>query len=236
MFDTKFSINSFPKILSVAPETIILSIIATIIGLILAIFIVIVRERKIRVLEPIAAVYVSFIRGTPIIVQLYVVYYGLPQLLVALRNMGLNTTTNGLPVMLIAILAYSFNASANISESIRSAYHSVNYQQYEAAVTVGMKPTRAMTRIVIPQLITNLIPNFSNLFLDLIKDTAIVYNIGIVEIMAKANILSSLGFKYVETYLDALIIYIIICWIFAKLFQLLEVFSRKRVSHTQEFI
>ncbi|KRK47733.1 ABC transporter permease component [Secundilactobacillus kimchicus JCM 15530] len=236
MFDTRFAINSFPKILSVAPETIILSIIATIIGLILAIFIVIVRERKIRVLEPIAAVYVSFIRGTPIIVQLYVVYYGLPQLLVALRNMGLNTTTNGLPVMLIAILAYSFNASANISESIRSAYHSVNYQQYEAAVTVGMKPTRAMTRIVIPQLITNLIPNFSNLFLDLIKDTAIVYNIGIVEIMAKANILSSLGFKYVETYLDALIIYIIICWIFAKLFQLLEVFSRKRVSHTQEFI
>lgn len=104
MFDTRFAINSFPKILSVAPETIILSIIATIIGLILAIFIVIVRERKIRVLEPIAAVYVSFIRGTPIIVQLYVVYYGLPQLLVALRNMGLNTTTNGLPVMLIAIL------------------------------------------------------------------------------------------------------------------------------------
>ncbi|MEE8824601.1 putative amino-acid permease protein YxeN [Lentilactobacillus sunkii] len=236
MFDFKFAINSFPKILSVAPTTIILSVIATIIGLILAILIVIIRERKIKVFDSIAAVYVSFIRGTPIIVQLYVVYYGLPQLLVALRSMGINTKTNGLPVMLIAILAYSFNASANISESIRSAYHSVDYQQYEAAVTVGMKPTRAMTRIVIPQLITNFIPNFSNLFLDLVKDTAIVYNIGIVEIMAKANILSALGFKYIETYLDALIIYVSICWIFAKLFQIFEVVARKYISHTQELI
>lgn len=236
MFDFRFAINSFPKILSVAPTTIVLSIIATLIGLILAILIVIIRERKIKVLDSIAAIYVSFIRGTPIIVQLYVVYYGLPQLLVALRGMGINTNSNGLPVILIAILAYSFNASANISESIRSAYHSVDYQQYEAAVSVGMKPTRAMTRIVVPQLITNLIPNFSNLFLDLIKDTAIVYNIGIVEIMAKANIMSSLGFKYIETYLDALIIYVFICWFFAKLFQIFEVIARKRISHTQEFV
>lgn len=231
MFDSKFAINSFPKILSVVPTTIVLSAVATVIGLVLAILMVIIRERKIKVLDSIVAVYVSFIRGTPIIVQLYVVYYGLPQLILAIRGMSFNTTSNGLPTMLIAVLAYSLNASANISESIRSAYHSVDYQQYEAAVTVGMRPARAMTRIVIPQLITNFITNFSNLFLDLVKDTAIVYNIGIVEIMAKANILSSLGFKYIETYLDALIIYVSICWIFAKLFYVIEVITRKSVTH-----
>lgn len=87
-----------------------------------------------------------------------------------------------------------------------------------------------MTQIVVPQLITNLIPNFTNIFLDLIKDTALIYNIGLVEIMGQANIVSSLGFKYLETYTDALIIYIIICWIFAKVFQLIETRLRRRYA------
>lgn len=236
MFDSKFAINSFPKILAVAPTTIYLAIIATLIGFLVAILIVIVRERQIKFLNPIVATLVSFIRGTPIIVQMYVVYYGLPQLLVTLRGMGFDTNPNGLSAMVIAISAYSLNASANISESIRSAYHSVDQRQYEAAISVGMKPIRSLTRIVIPQLIANFIPNFSNLFLDLIKDTALVYNIGIVEIMAKANIISSIGFKYIETYLDALIIYIVICWIFAAIFQVCEIIVRNHVFHAQEIV
>lgn len=236
MFDSHFAITSFPQILAAAPMTIILSIVATVIGLILAVLVVIVRERKIKILNPIVGVLVSFIRGTPIIVQMYVVYYGLPQLLVILNSMGLNTNPNGLPAMVIAVTAYSLNCVANLSESIRSAYHSVDPKQYEAAISVGMRPTRAITRIVIPQLIANLIPNFSNVFLDLVKDTALVYNIGIVEIMAKANIISSIGFKYIETYLDALIIYILICWVFAKLFQITEVIVRRRVFHTQKLV
>lgn len=234
MFDSHFAITSFPQILSAAPTTIYLSIIATIIGLIVAILVVIVRERHIKILDPIVGVLVSFIRGTPIIVQMYVVYYGLPQLLFAMKGMGFDVDPNGLPAMVIAITAYSLNCAANLSESIRSAYHSVDSKQYEAALSVGMKPTRAITRIVVPQLISNLIPNFSNVFLDLVKDTALVYNIGIVEIMAKANIISSIGFKYIETYLDALIIYIVICWIFAKIFQITESIVRHHVYHEQK--
>ena len=87
-----------------------------------------------------------------------------------------------------------------------------------------------MTQIVVPQLITNLIPNFTNIFLDLIKDTALIYNIGLVEIMGQANIVSSIGFKYLETYTDALVIYIVICWIFAKIFQLIEDRLRRRYA------
>ncbi len=233
LFDSNFAIQSFPKILAVAPMTIYLSIIAAIIGLILAVLIAVVRERKVPVLSPIIGIIVSFIRGTPIIVQMYVVYYGLPQLLIALQKWGISTNSSGVPAIMVAITAYSLNAASNISESIRSAYHSVDYKQYEAAISVGMTPVKAMTRIIVPQLIANLIPNFSNIFIDLIKDTALVYNIGIVEIMAKANIISSVGFKYIETYLDALIIYIIICWIFAKLFQISEVIIRRRVFATQ---
>lgn len=222
MFDVKFAIQSFGAILSALPMTLLVATISTIIGIIFAIGIAIIRERNIRIISPVIATIVSFIRGTPILVQLYMVYYGLPQLLVLMNKWGWNTNANGIPVMVIAITAYALNASANISESIRSAYHSVNSGQYEAALSVGMSPATAMIKIVIPQLIVNLIPNFSNILLDLIKDTALVYNIGIVEVMAQANIISAVGFKYLETYMDALIIYIIVCWTFAKFLQMIE--------------
>lgn len=222
MFDVNFAIQSFGAILGALPMTLLVAIISTIIGIIFAIGIAIIRERNIRIISPVIATIVSFIRGTPILVQLYMVYYGLPQLLVLMNKWGWNTNANGIPVMVIAITAYALNASANISESIRSAYHSVNPGQYEAALSVGMSPATAMIKIVIPQLIVNLIPNFSNILLDLIKDTALVYNIGIVEVMAQANIISAVGFKYLETYMDALIIYIIICWTFAKFLQMIE--------------
>ena len=232
MFDLNFAKQSLPQIIAAAPMTLLIALIATLAGLILAILIVMARERKktIPIVTPLVATLVSFIRGTPILVQLYVVYYGLPQLLVAMKSWGWNVSTNGLPALLIAFLAYSLNAAANLSESIRSAYHAVDPGQYEAAVTVGMTPFRAMKRIVVPQLIANLLPNLTNILLDLVKDTALVYNIGIVEIMGQANIISSLGFKYLETYLDALIVYIVICWVIARLFQLTEFLMRRRYS------
>lgn len=230
MFDLNFARESFGQILAAAPLTILVAVVATLAGLILAILVAIARERKIPLLSPLLAVVVSFIRGTPVLVQLYVVYYGLPQLLVLMRNRGWNTNPDGLPAIIIAFSANGLNAMANLSESIRSAYHAVDYRQYEAGLAVGMTPLRTMTQIVVPQLITNLIPNFTNIFLDLIKDTALIYNIGLVEIMGQANIVSSLGFKYLETYTDALIIYIIICWIFAKVFQLIETRLRRRYA------
>ncbi len=213
MFDLNFAKDSFNQILAATPLTLIVALVATIIGLGLAILVVIAREKRISVLSQFLAILVSFIRGTPILVQLYVVYYGLPQLLILMNEWGWNTNPNGLPAIIIAFSAYGLNAMANLSESIRAAYHSVDFGQYEAALSIGMTPFRAMTQIVIPQLIINLIPNFTNIFLDLIKDTALIYNIGLVEIMGQANIVSSIGFKYLETYTDALIIYIIICWI-----------------------
>ena len=228
MFDLNFAKDSFPSILQAAPLTIVISLAATIIGLILAILVAIARERKVPFLSQVLAVLVSFIRGTPILVQLYVVYYGLPQLLVLMKGWGWNTDPNGLPAIVIALSAYGLNAMANLSESIRAAYQSVDPGQYQAALTVGMTPWRSMTQIVVPQLIANLLPNFTNILLDLIKDTALVYNIGIVEIMGQANIISSEGFKYLETYTDALVIYILICWIFGILLQLIEKQVRRR--------
>ncbi len=227
--DFHFMVDSLPKLISVVPMTIYISVVSVIIGFILAALIAIVREKRVKGLSQIFAVLVSFIRGTPILVQLYVIYYGLPQFLYFLQNQGVNVKPGSLPHLVIAISAYALNAAANLSETIRSAYHSVDQDQYQAALSVGMTPSLSMRRIVIPQLIPNLIPNFSNFFLDLIKDTALVYNIGIIEIMAKSNIVASFGFKYLETYLDALFLYLVICFVFGKGLSLIETYVTKRV-------
>ena len=201
MFDIKFAEQSFGPILAAAPLTLLVGLGATLIGLLLAILVVVIRERKVPVLNPIFATLVSFIRGTPILVQLYVVYYGLPRLIGWIA--GTDTSPTGMPAIIIAFTAYSLNAMANISESILAAYHAVDPGQLEAALSVGMSPLSSQVRIVIPQLITNLLPNLTNIMLDLIKDTALIYNIGLTEIMGEANIISSEGFSYLETYIDA---------------------------------
>lgn len=228
MFDLKFAEQSFGQILSAVPMTLLVGLGATLIGLVLAIFVVVIRERKIPILNPLCATIVSFIRGTPILVQLYVVYYGLPRLLGAIA--GTDNSPTGMPAIVIAFTAYSLNAMANLSESIRAAYHSVDPGQREAGLVVGMSPWTTQVRIVIPQLITNFLPNFTNIMLDLIKDTALIYNIGLTEIMGEANIISSEGFKYLETYVDALIIYIVICWLFIYIFRLVETLIRRHYA------
>ncbi|MHA8138173.1 amino acid ABC transporter permease [Lactobacillaceae bacterium Scapto_B20] len=220
--DFNFMIKAFPQLLSVLPITIYLSVLGVLIGLILAVGIAIVREKRTPGLAQFLDLYVSIFRGIPIIVQIYVVYYGLPRLLYALSAQGANDKAITLPSMLIGVVAFALNASANLSEAIRSAYHSVDKSQYEAALSVGLSPVQVVIKIIFPQLVPNFIPNFTNIFLDLIKDTALVYNIGIVEIMGKANILASFGFNYLEAYLDSLVIYLIVCFVFSKLFYFIE--------------
>lgn len=221
--------NSLPKLISVLPMTLYITFISLIIGFAAAVIIAIVREREIPILSQVLGILVSFVRGTPVLVQLYMVYYGLPRLLVYLEQQGVSVKSGSLPPLLIAVFAYSINSAANLSETIRSAYHSVDSGQIRAGLSVGMTPTMTIIRIVIPQLITNLIPNFSNFCLDLIKDTALVYNIGVVEIMAKSNIIASFGFQYLEVYLDALIIYLVTCFVIGKLLQIAEEVANKKV-------
>lgn len=222
MFDLHFAATAFPAILSAAPMTLFISVVSTIIGLLLGALITLVRLKKIPVFSQLAVVYVSFIRGTPILVQLYVVYYGLPQFLDYLHAQGFGTSSSGLPSLAIAVVAFTCNASAYLSEVIRSAYRSVDSGQSEAALSVGMSGFQTVVRIIIPQALTAAIPNFSNVFIELLKDTSLVYNIEVVEIMAKSNIVASLGYNYFEAYVDALIIYLVICFLFSKLFYLME--------------
>lgn len=227
MFDMHFAIRAFPEILSAAPMTLFLSVISTLIGILFAALIAFLRIKKIPVLNELSVVFVSMIRGTPILVQLFVVYYGLPEFLSYLQTKGFALSANGLPHLLIAIIAFTFNASAYLSEVFRSAYRSVDSGQMEAALSVGMNGFQALIRIIIPQALTAAIPNFSNVFIELLKDTSLAYNIEVVELMAKSNVVAALGLNYLEAYVDALIIYLVICFLFSQFFHLLELRFKK---------
>jgi len=114
------------------------------------------------------------------------------------------------------------NASAYLSENIRSALNSVDKGQIEAGYSVGMTSSQNLRRIVIPQALVVALPNFSNVFLEITKDTSLAFSVMIVEIMAKASVEASSGYKYLEAYVDAAIIYFIVCYIFGKAFIILE--------------
>ncbi|MDD3224833.1 MAG: amino acid ABC transporter permease [Clostridium sp.] len=222
MFDFKFAIDSFPKILTGVPMTLFITIFSILIGLVVGLIISIIKIKKVPVLSQIAAVYVSFIRGTPILVQLYVVFYGLPELLTYLNQSGMHVSPKGIPNVAIALIAFTFNASAYLSENIRSALMSVNKGQYEAGYSVGMTELQCLRRIIIPQALVVAVPNFSNIFLEITKDTSLAFTVMITEIMAQASIQASNGYKYLEAYVDAAIIYFIVCFIFGKLFDAVE--------------
>jgi len=223
VFDIEFAIKIFPKILEAVPITLFITIFSIVIGLIIGLFIAICRINKVPILKNIAAIYVSFIRGTPILVQLYVVFYGLPELFTYLHeSRGWNLSSNAIPHIAIVLIAFTLNASAYLSENIRSALSSVDKGQVEAAYSVGMTSVQSLKRIIIPQALVAALPNFSNVFLEIAKDTSLAFSVMVVEIMATATVEASSGYKYLEAYVDASIIYFIICFIFAKFFVILE--------------
>lgn len=222
-FDIQFAINTFPKILKAVPMTLSISIVSIAIGLVIGLIIAICRTNNIPILKTICAVFVSFIRGTPIIVQLYVVFYGFPELLTYLhQSLGWKVSPSGISHISIALIAFTLNAAAYLSENIRSALSSVNKGQLEAAYSIGMTSFEAYRRIILPQALVAALPNFSNVFIQITKDTSLAFSVMVVEIMAVSSVEASSGYKYLEAYLDAAIIYFIVCYIFAKLFTVLE--------------
>ena len=230
--DWGFVFKSMPTIFrdgfaSTMKLTIVAFICACIIGLLLAL----VKTYKVPVLSQIAAVYVSFFRGTPLMVQILVFYYGIPMFL---NNMnykyGWNLNVNEVPAINFMYLVFSMCYGAYISEVMRSALLSVNKGQMEAGYTVGMNTFMVLRRIVLPQALVVALPNLGNYFVDLVKNTSLAFSATVVELLAAAKILGGNSYKYFEAYLSVAIIYWIICFIFELLLKAIEKRSRRHES------
>ncbi|NLM78959.1 MAG: amino acid ABC transporter permease [Ruminococcaceae bacterium] len=227
LFDFDYMFRSFPEILRQAPVTLLISVGSMAIGLVIGLITALLKIYKIPVLSWIATFYVSFTRGTPLLVQIYLSYYGIPKIL-AFMNIGLNI--GQVPSIVFIYVAYSLNVGAYLSESIRSAIQAIDKGQVEAAYSVGMSKVQSMFRIIIPQAVTIALPNFGNSFIGLMKDTSLAFIIGVVEIMAQAKIVGARSLRFFEVYINSAIIYWVICLIMERVLYWLEKKTRKHLE------
>ncbi len=219
MENLKVIVDSIPLLITVLPMTLMILVIALFFGVIIGMGLTFIRLGNKRFLKMVAAVYISFMRGTPLLIQLFLAYFGLPAILGAF---GINTATWQNEAF--AIIAFSLNLGAFLSEVFRSAYISVDKGQIEAAYSIGMNGMQAFRRIIFPQALRVAIPNMGNIIVDMLKNTSLAFSIGVVDVMGKGTQLASAAFGVGQLgiFIGVAIIYIIVCTFMQKGFDLLE--------------
>ena len=208
----------FPKILSKFPITLEIVLGSFAIGLVLGSIIALIKINKIPVLCQLGSIYISYIRGTPILVQLFIAYYGIPVFV----NSVLHIDVNGWDKMVYVYMAYGFNQAGFLAEIIRGAIISVDAVQTEAGYSVGMTGAQTFFRIVLPQATRIALPPMGATFITLFRSTALAYMLGIMDIMGKAKNLGVTTFHTLEGYVDATIIFVITSIILEQIFNLLN--------------
>lgn len=192
--------DSFTKILIPGlTVTLPLTAISFIIGLLIALLTALVQIAKVPVLRQIARLYVWIIRGTPLLVQLFVVYFGLP---------SIGILVDAFPA---AVIVFSINTGAYASETIRAAIESVPPNQLEAGYCVGMTWGQTMLRIILPQAFRTAFPPLSNTLIGLVKDTSLASNITIVEMMMRTRQIASRTYAHLALYCEVAVIYLLFC-------------------------
>lgn len=223
-FDIGYLIKSFPVVLSYIDTTLIITSVGVTVGFLIGCAVALVRIGRIRVLDRLAVVYISFIRGTPFLVQLFLAYFGLPELLQKTGYAGIRD----IPPLLYVFIIFSLHVGAYSAETLRSAILAVDKGQLEASYAIGMGPVPAYMRIILPQAFEIALPALCNTVISTIKETSLVFNVGIVDMMRKADLLGANSQRSLELYIDVAIIYILLVVLVSKAADLLEN-RRKRV-------
>ena len=223
MFDLQFLFKTFFLLWKAVPVTFLITAVSLVAGVVLGFLIALSRIHKIKVLSQISSVFVSFIRGTPIILQIMIVYSVVPSFLNALFvSAGSKINIFDLNSIYYAFIVFGLNNAAILSEVFRSALLTVNKGQLEAGYTSGLTYWQTYRRIIIPQALTVAVPNLCNATVGLIKNTSLAFLMTVKDITAVAKIEASYGYNYIEAYLDIFVIYIIICSVVQILFKLWE--------------
>ncbi|WP_123041531.1 amino acid ABC transporter permease [Cohnella candidum] len=206
--DPSFIWTAFTQLLSVIPTTLLITAVSVACGLIIGTAVALIRTFRVPVLAPIAAGYVTFIRGTPMLTHLLLIYFGLPIALDALAaQFGWGFRSASIPMIAFAFIAFSITAGGYASEVVRSGLLAVNRGQMEAAHSVGMTTAQALRRIVIPQAFAASLPNISNLVVGMLHASTLAFTVSVVEVTAKAQIVASTNWKFFDAYLAAALIY-----------------------------
>lgn len=208
--------DRYKYILEGLKNTLVIAFFAILIGIILGILISLVKNRykengKGKILNGIANIYVTIIRGTPAVLQLMILYY------VIFKKVDIN-------IVIVGIISFGLNSAAYVSEIIRAGIDSVDIGQKEAARSLGLNYKQEMFNIILPQAIKNVLPALGNEFITLLKETSVAGYIGIIELIKASDIIASNTYDYFFPLIIVAIIYLILTLGLSKL---LGVFERK---------
>lgn len=181
--------------------TIPLTAVSFVVGLALAVVVALMRLSSVRVLSGVARVYVSLIRGTPLLVQLFIIFYGLPAL-------GLT-----IPSWPSAVVAFSLNVGGYAAEVVRGAILAVPRGQWEAAATVGMGYATTLRRVILPQATRIAVPALSNTLISLVKDTSLASTVLVSETLRAAQQIAAPTYQFFSLYVLAAAYYWVVCFV-----------------------
>lgn len=213
--------NRYKYILEGLFNTVIIAFFAVIIGIIIGTIISVIRNnyevnKKFKILNDISCFYVNVIRGTPVILQLMIIYY------VIFKNSTIN-------IVLVGIIAFGINSGAYVAEIIRAGINSVPKGQMEAGLSLGLSYGKVMRLIILPQAIRNILPALGNEFITLLKETSVGAYIGIAELTKASDIIASRTYDYFFPLIIIAIIYLVMTLGLSKLVSKME----KRINNVR---
>ena len=220
-------IHSLPVLLLGAVKTLQITTISVFIGCILGLAAGLARLSQRRILRLLATCYVDFIRGTPLLVQVVIVYFGIPQVLREIQSYlvnayGITPFFKNIPVFLAAVIACSLNSGAYVAEIFRAGIQSIDKGQMEAARSLGMTHGQAMRYVILPQAFKRVIPPLGNEFIALLKDTSVLSVIGFEELFRRGQLIVGATYQAFQIYLTVAFIYLVMVIAFSRLVDYLE--------------
>ena len=226
IFEFDRFIDAFPKIMQNLNVTLKMIIIAEVLGIIFGIIIAVIRLNKIPLLNQFFSIYISFIRGTPVMVQLLIVFYGLP----AVMNSIFGININNWEKFIFAAITLALNESGLLAEIFRSSILSIPSSQYEAGLSIGLTWRQTFLRIILPQAVRAAVPSYGVNLVQLIQATSLAYYIGVIDIMGRAKAIGTVTKHNLEPYLVCTVIYVV----FSLLIKLLFRFLSNRMLYVKE--
>lgn len=216
-FDPSLIVDFIPTLIYYLGVTLQILAASVLLGMVIGIAAAILRLFRIPVLNQFVILYISFIRGTPILIQLFLVFYGLPAIL-----LFINIDISRMDALYFVIITYALSNGAHFAEILRGAIKAVDYGQTEAAYSVGMNNSQSFFRIVLPQAIRIAFPNIANSIIGSLKDTSLAFTIGVMDMMGRGETLIAATAHALEVYLSLAVIYYAVVLLFEKIFRLYE--------------
>ncbi|MBE9578973.1 MULTISPECIES: ABC transporter permease [Moraxella] len=213
-------ITHFPELLKASITTLELVALSSIIGLIFGVVLALLRLSKNPLVQVFPFLYIFFFRGTPLLVQIFLIYYGLGQFKAIQESMLWKPVLS--QAYWCAIIAFTLNTAAYVAEIVRGAIQAVPRGELEAADALGMSPIQKFTRITLPRAFGIMIPAYSNEVIFMLKGSALASTITVVDLMYTSKIIIAKTYMTLEIYFAAGIIYLLISWLILALFRLFD--------------